>query len=115
MEKLKAQKCEVCTVSAPQVTQIEIAAFTPEVPGWTIVKDAGIAKLEKVYDFQDFAAALAFTVRVGALAEEEGHHPSLLTEWGRVTVQWWSHKIRGLHRNDFIMAAKTDDVFELVD
>jgi hypothetical protein len=52
--------------------------------------------------------ALAFTNRVGALAEEEGHHPALLTEWGRVTVTWWTHLIRGLHRNDFIMAAKTD-------
>jgi len=52
--------------------------------------------------------ALAFTNRVGALAEAEGHHPALLTEWGRVTVTWWTHKIRGLHRNDFIMAAKTD-------
>ena len=56
----------------------------------------------------DCAGALAFTNRVGALAEREGHHPALLTEWGRVTVTWWTHKIRGLHRNDFIMAAKTD-------
>jgi len=56
----------------------------------------------------ELADALAFTNRVGALAEAEGHHPALLTEWGRVTVTWWTHKIRGLHRNDFIMAAKTD-------
>ena len=49
-------------------------------------------------------------MRVGALAESEGHHPALLTEWGRTTVTWWTHKIRGLHRNDFIMAAKTDSL-----
>jgi 4a-hydroxytetrahydrobiopterin dehydratase len=47
-------------------------------------------------------------MQVGQIAEEEGHHPSILTEWGRVTVTWWTHKIKGLHRNDFIMAAKTD-------
>ena len=70
--------------------------------------DASIARLERVFHFPSFADALAFTNRVGALAEEEGHHPALLTEWGRVTVTWWTHKIRGLHRNDFIMAAKTD-------
>ena len=61
--------------------------------------------------YPTFAAALAFTNRVGALAEAEGHHPALLTEWGHVTVTWWTHKIRGLHRNDFIMAAKTDALF----
>ena len=58
--------------------------------------------------FPVFASALAFTNQVGALAEAEGHHPAILTEWGRVTVSWWTHAIRGLHRNDFIMAAKTD-------
>src|SRR5207247_9003871 len=67
-----------------------------------------IARLERVFHFPTFTAALAFTNRVGALAEAEGHHPALLTEWGRVTVTWWTHKIRGLHRNDFIMAAKTE-------
>ena len=61
---------------------------------------------------EDFAEALEFTNDVGAIAEEEGHHPAILTEWGRVTVTWWTHKIRGLHRNDFIMAAKTDQIYE---
>ena len=65
-------------------------------------------RLERAFTFSDFAAALAFTNRVGAAAEAEGHHPALLTEWGRVTVTWWTHAIRGLHRNDFVMAAKTD-------
>ncbi|MEP0825876.1 MAG: 4a-hydroxytetrahydrobiopterin dehydratase, partial [Nitrososphaera sp.] len=63
---------------------------------------------EKSFAFKDFAEALAFTNRVGAIAEQEGHHPDILTEWGKVTVSWWTHKIKGLHKNDFIMAAKTD-------
>jgi 4a-hydroxytetrahydrobiopterin dehydratase len=76
--------------------------------GWQLLEREGIARLERVFHFPSFADALAFTNRVAALAEAEGHHPALLTEWGRVTVTWWTHKIRGLHRNDFIMAAKTD-------
>ena len=63
-----------------------------------------------MFQFDDFAQALDFTNRVGAIAEDQGHHPALLTEWGRVTVAWWTHKIRGLHRNDFVMAARTDEV-----
>jgi 4a-hydroxytetrahydrobiopterin dehydratase len=65
-------------------------------------------QLEKQYRFDDFQQALAFTQTVGEIAEAEGHHPALLTEWGKVTVTWWSHEMRGLHRNDFIMAARTD-------
>ncbi len=67
--------------------------------------------LERTFRFRDFAGALAFTARVGAEAEAQGHHPFLLTEWGRVTVTWWTHKIKGLHRNDFIMAARTDRLY----
>ena len=86
----------------------EIAELRPHIPGWELVERDSVPHLERAFRFPDFAGALAFTNRVGALAEEEGHHPALLTEWGRVTVTWWTHKIRGLHRNDFIMAAKTD-------
>ncbi|MCA1789661.1 MAG: 4a-hydroxytetrahydrobiopterin dehydratase [Thioalkalivibrio sp.] len=68
----------------------------------------GIRQLERVFNCDNFADALVFTNKVGELAESAGHHPAILTEWGRVTVTWWSHKIRGLHRNDYIMAAKTD-------
>ena len=68
----------------------------------------GIRRLERVFRFRNFAEALSFTNQVGDLAEEEGHHPAILTEWGQVTVTLWTHKIRGLHRNDFILAAKID-------
>ena len=79
-----------------------------DVPEWNVVERDGIRRLERVFPFPDFATALTFTNRVGALAESEGHHPALLTEWGRVTVTWWTHAIGGLHRNDFVMAARTD-------
>lgn len=111
MPDLKAERCTACRRDAPRVTESEIAELKPQVPDWSIVERDAIPRLERVYPFPDFAAALAFTNRVGALAEEEGHHPALLTEWGRVTVGWWTHKIRGLHRNDFVMAAKTDALF----
>jgi 4a-hydroxytetrahydrobiopterin dehydratase len=75
---------------------------------WMVVEKDGVQQLVREFTFKDFAQALAFTNRVGAIAEEAGHHPALLTEWGRVTVSWWTHKVRGLHRNDFVMAAKTD-------
>ena len=71
----------------------------------------GIKRLRRVFAFPDFGQVLRFTDRVGGLAEQEGHHPALLTEWGRTTVSWWTHKIGGLHRNDLIMAAKTDQLY----
>jgi len=108
MSTLSAERCVACRRDSPRVTEAEIAELGREVPGWQPLERDGIARLERVYHFPSFADALAFTNRVGTLAEAEGHHPALLTEWGRVTVTWWTHKIRGLHRNDFIMAAKTD-------
>ena len=110
MGKLTSEKCVACRRGAPTVTAAEIAELKPQVPDWDLVERDGLPRLERVFHFPDFAQALAFTNRVGALAEEEGHQPALLTEWGRVTVAWWTHKIRGLHRNDFIMAAKTDSL-----
>jgi len=111
MDPLKTRTCEPCRKGAPTVTPEEIAELHPQVPEWTIVEPGGIPRLERVFTFPDFASALEFTNRVGAIAEAEDHHPALLTEWGRVTVGWWTHKIRGLHRNDFVMAAKTDEAF----
>lgn len=108
MSSLTSMQCVACRRDAPQATAAELAEYLPQIPAWQIVEQDSIRRLTRVFTFPDFAAALAFTNRVGALAEQEGHHPALLTEWGRVTVTWWTHKIRGLHRNDFIAAAKTD-------
>lgn len=111
MTPLAEMKCEACRGDAPPLSDAEIAALAPQVPQWTIVERDGIKRLERTFRFRDFAEALAFTNKVGELAETEDHHPAILTEWGRVTVTWWTHKIRGLHRNDFIMAAKTDRLY----
>ena len=110
MEKLAQMRCVACRRDAPQVTEAEIAELHPQVQDWAIVEEDGIKRLRRVFTFDDFAQALAFTNEVGELAEEQGHHPALLTEWGRATVTWWTHKIKGLHRNDFVMAAKTDEL-----
>jgi len=111
MSELAGGRCEPCRKGAPRVTEEEAAELLGQVPGWAIVTIGGEDRLERVYRFPDFAAAMAFSVRIGEIAEEEGHHPALLTEWGRVTVGWWTHKIGGLHRNDFVMAAKTDSEY----
>lgn len=108
---LSKQKCVACRRDAPRVTDAEIAEYLPQIPGWNLVERDGIRQLERFYAFKEFADALEFTNRVGQLAEQENHHPAILTEWGRVTVSWWTHKIKGLHRNDFIMAAKTDEAY----
>ena len=111
MTELTQEKCVACRADAPKVTEAEIAELRPKIPEWELAERDGIPRLERMFRFKNFAEALAFTLRVGELAEGEGHHPAILTEWGRVTVSWWTHKIRGLHRNDFIMAAKTDQVY----
>jgi len=95
----------------PPLSRAEIAEFNTQVPEWRILEQEGIQHLQRVFTFKDFAQALAFTNKVGQLAEANDHHPAILTEWGRVTVTWWTHKVKGLHRNDFIMAAETDQLY----
>ena len=111
MDELTHMKCEACRRGAPTVTAEERDELHAQVPEWAIVERDEIPRLERSFVFPNFIDALTFTNVVGAAAEQEGHHPALLTEWGSVTVTWWTHKIRGLHRNDFIMAAKTDGLF----
>ncbi len=110
MENLSQQACEACSIDAPRVTDNEIAEYRQDVPEWQIVERDGIMKLERTFTFKDFVQALDFTQRVGDIAEQADHHPAILTEYGKVTVTWWSHKIKGLHKNDFILAARTDEV-----
>jgi len=110
MATVARERCVACDRNAPRLTDEELAELRPQIPDWEVVERDGIPRLERMYKLPNFAAALELTNRVGALAEEAGHHPAILTEWGRVTVTWWTHKIRGLHRNDVIMAARTDEV-----
>jgi 4a-hydroxytetrahydrobiopterin dehydratase len=110
MSILTSEKCTACRRDSPQVSEAEIQELKPQVPDWTLVERETVQRLERVFRLRDFGEALSFTNRVGALAEAEGHHPAILTEWGQVTVTLWTHKIRGLHRNDFVMAAKIDSL-----
>lgn len=112
MNNLAKMKCTACRKDAPPVAKAEMQSYMREIPEWKIVKRNGIPQLERVFPFQEFADALKFTNKVGKIAEKEGHHPAILTEWGRVTVRWWTHKIKNLHANDFIMAAKTDSLYQ---
>ncbi|MDH3454873.1 MAG: 4a-hydroxytetrahydrobiopterin dehydratase [Desulfuromonadales bacterium] len=110
MTSLAGKSCTACRAGAPLATREEIATYLPQLAGWRMTVVSGVNRLEKTYQFKNFAQALQFTDKVGAIAEQENHHPAILTEWGKVTVTWWTHKIAGLHVNDFIMAAKTDDI-----
>jgi len=108
LPNLTQLKCVACRGGEPSLTDAQIAGYLPQVPDWQVRPVDGEQRLERVFKFPDFRQALAFTDKVGAIADQEDHHPLIITEWGRVTVQWWTHKIHGLHQNDFIMAAKTD-------
>jgi 4a-hydroxytetrahydrobiopterin dehydratase len=108
MTELLEQKCVPCAGNLPPATEAEINNYKAEIPDWNVVKENEELHLQRVYEFPNFQTALTFTNLVGEIAEAEGHHPALLTEWGKVTVTWWTHAIKGLHHNDFIMAAKTD-------
>ena len=111
VEDLAAERCAPCRGGEPTLDGPQAEALLRAVPGWRVVDRDGIERLEREFRFADFASALRFTDMVGEVAEEAGHHPALLTEWGRVTVSWWTHAIGGLHRNDFVMAARTDRVY----
>ena len=112
MTTLTEMKCVACRGGEPCLTDEEVSELRPQVSQWQVLERDGIKRLEQVFKFRDFVEALAFTNKVGEISDAEGHHPALLTEWGRVTVSWWTHKIRGLHKNDFIMAAKTDMLYD---
>jgi len=111
MSELAKMKCVPCSGEEPALTGDEIRAMQKEVPEWEVEQVDGIPRLKRAFKFKNFAQALEFTNRVGEIAEQEDHHPALLTEWGKVTVSWWTHTIQGLHNNDFIMAAKTDEQY----
>ena len=108
-EHLAKMTCSACRGDEPPLTDEELEEVLPRVPEWELVEQDGVKKLRRTFKFRNFVEALAFTNRVGEAAEEEGHHPIITLTWGKVTVTWYTHKIKGLHENDFIMAAKTDE------
>ena len=112
MSELAQMRCVACRGGEPTLTDEEIASLQPDVPEWQVIEVDGIKRLERGFKLKNFIEAVAFTNKIAMTAEREDHHPLIVTEWGRVKVQWWTHKIKGLHKNDFIMAAKTDRLTE---
>lgn len=108
MSDLAHGSCVPCRGGVPTLTISEIDALLPQVPGWTAGEVEGIQRLWREFEFKDFREAMSFAVQVGEIAEREGHHPDLHVSWGKVMVETWTHKIGGLHQNDFVLAAKID-------
>jgi len=105
MIELADKKCVPCRGGVPPLKGAELDALKSQVPGWEVVNQH---HLKKMFTFPDFQSALAFVNRVGAVAEEQGHHPDIYLAWGKVEIVTWTHKIDGLTESDFILAAKTD-------
>ena len=110
--QLIKEKCTPCRADSPAVSDKELTTLLPVVKDWGLIEENGIKKLDRLFRFSTFNDAMMFTNKIALLAENEGHHPRIVTEWGRVRVTWWTHKIRNLHRNDFLMAIKSTDIFE---
>ena len=106
--ELSGLKCTACRPGEPPASENEIREYLQQLGDWKLLADKRPTRIARTFRFGAFADALFFTTQVGGLAESEGHHPEIVTAWGRVVVSWWTHAIGGLHRNDFVMAAKTD-------
>ena len=111
MAGLTRESCVPCRGGVPTLDDAETAALLPQVPGWMVAEVGGVKRIQREFTFPDFRTAMDFAVQVGELAEREQHHPDIHLAWGRVTVETWTHKISGLHQNDFILAAKVNEVF----
>lgn len=111
--ELYKRHCESCGLGASVVTEEQANQLYLAVPAWRREFHEGVEKLFREFHFIEFKDAFSFSYKLASMAEREDHHPSILTEWGKVTVYWWSHRINGLHMNDFIMAAKTDMIAKL--
>ena len=109
MSDLASSTCEACRIDAPIVSDDEASLLIKEIEGWDLIHD-GIKKLKKEFSFSNYSDSVDFSNKVADMAEQEDHHPQIILEWGKVTVIWWSHKIKGLHKNDFICAAKTNNI-----
>lgn len=113
-QNLFQRRCKPCQLGSPVVSEEEANGLLVKVPAWRKEFHDGVQKLTREFYFVEFKDAFSFSYKLASLAERENHHPSIMTEWGKVTVYWWSHKINGLHENDFIMAAKTDMIAKLI-
>ena len=101
---LAQKKCVPCEVGGKPLTKEEAQVLLAQTPGWQLDEDA--KKISRNFTFKNFKEALAFTNKVGAIGEAEGHHPDMLLKWGKVAIELSTHAIKGLSENDFILAAK---------
>jgi 4a-hydroxytetrahydrobiopterin dehydratase len=106
---LASSTCEACRIDAQLVSDDEASVLIREIDDWHLIDD-GVKKLKKEFYFSNYSDSRDFTNKVADMADQEDHHPQIILEWGKVTVIWWSHKIMGLHKNDFICAAKTNNI-----
>lgn len=106
--QLSSKTCTPCRGGVPPLSLAEVKAYAQQAPGWEIVDDGH--RIERSFKFRNFREALDFVTKVGELAEREGHHPDIGFGWGWAKVSWQTKKIKGLHENDFIMAAKTNEL-----
>ncbi|AWJ83443.1 pterin-4-alpha-carbinolamine dehydratase [Azospirillum sp. TSH58] len=109
-QELAGKSCEPCRGGIPPMDRAMAENYLVQVPGWSIKPDPD--RLERDYRFSNFREAQHFAMRVGDLCEAEGHHAEILYGWGHCTVTFWTHKIKGLHENDFIMAAKVEGLMD---
>lgn len=109
--ELVSSDCEPCHSDTPALGPEEIVELAALLPDWQLVERDGMSILSRKYRFKNFQQSLAFARTVGDLAERANHHPAILIEWGSARVEWWTHKIKGLHRNDFILAARTERLY----
>jgi 4a-hydroxytetrahydrobiopterin dehydratase len=109
-EKLASKSCVPCRGGIAPLSQSEAIRMLPGAPGWELRQNA--TRLEHRFEFRDFVEAMKFVNRVAEIAEREGHHPDIAIHWNKVDLVLWTHKIGGLHENDFILAAKVNRLLE---
>ena len=109
-KRLAEMRCEPCRADSPAVASDMGKALLAELDGWVVDVVDDIPRLIRTYQTADFAAALGLANRIGEMADSEDHHPQLVVEWGRLQVGWWTHAIGGLHMNDFVLAARCDEL-----
>lgn len=111
MSDLSNTAFEKLQKDTPSLTEQQAAALLEQIPDWEITTGNDVKQLQRSYSFKNFVDAMAFANRITELAEQENHHPSIQVEWGKATVTWWTHTLKGLHQNDFVMAARSDRAY----
>ncbi len=111
MDKLAQEHCIPCTGAVPQASDEEVKELRLNTPMWEVAEVGGIRRLQRTFDFERYADGLIFATRVGGLAQEQDHHPTITIRYKKVDLEWYTHAVKGLHRNDFVMAAKSDEAY----